>query len=70
MCTAITLEENTVDLVIDALTKKMGEINTASILMGIRNEKMEREYSACEKALDLFNKAKDSFKSAKTMLGK
>ena len=70
MCTAITLEENTVDLVIDALTKKMGEINTCAIVLGVRNDKMKEAYAECEKALDLFNKAKDSFKSAKAMVGK
>ena len=70
MCTAITLEEKTVDLVIDALTKKMGGINTAAIVLGMRTDKMASDYAECERALDLFNKAKDSFKSAKAMVGK
>ena len=67
MCTAITLEEKTVDLVIDVLQKKMGSINTAAILSHVWTVKMSDDYAQCEKALDLFNKAKDSFNSAKTM---
>lgn len=67
MCTTITLEEKTVDLVIDALQKKMGSINTAAILSGVRTDKMADDYAQCEKALDLFNKAKDSFSTAKVM---
>ena len=51
MCTAITLEEKTVDLVIDALQKKMGSINTAAILRGVRTDKMADDYAQCEKAL-------------------
>ena len=67
MCTAITLEEKTIDIVIDALAKKMSSINTAAILSGVRTDKMAEDYAQCEKALDLFNKAKDSFSAAKTM---
>ena len=70
MCTTITLDESTIDVIISAITDKMGDINTCSILSGVVNEKMKRNYAECEKALDLFNKAKDSFKSAKAMVGK
>ena len=67
MCTAITLEEKTVDLVIDALQKKMGSINAAAILSGVMTNKMVDDYAQYEKALYLFNKAKDSFSTAKVM---
>ena len=68
MCTAITLEEKTIDIVIDALTKKMGDINTKAIISGVKTEKMENDYAECSKALSLFNKAKDSLSVAKTMV--
>jgi hypothetical protein len=45
----------------------MGSINTAAILSSVRTDKMAEDYAQCEKALDLFNKAKDSFSAAKTM---
>ena len=67
MCTAITLEEQTVDVVIEALTAKMEEINICAIVLGVRNDKMKYAYAKYEKTLDLFNKAKDSFSTAKVM---
>ena len=67
MCTAITLEEKTVNLVIDALQTKIGSLNAAAILSRVWTVKMADDYAQCEKALNLFNKAKDSFNSAKTM---
>ena len=70
MCTTITLEEKYVDAVIDALVKKMGNINANILISGTTTPKMQEDYIACEKALDLFTKAKDSFKSAKAMVGK
>lgn len=70
MCTTITLEEKCVDAVIDALVKKMGNINANILISGTTTPKMQQDYAECEKALDLFTKAKDSFKSAKAMVGK
>lgn len=70
MCTTITLEEKCVDVVIDALVKKMGNINANILISGTTTPKMQDDYIACEKALGLFTKAKDSFKSAKAMVGK
>lgn len=70
MCTTITLEEKCVDVVIDALVKKMGNINANILISGATTPKMQEDYIACEKALGLFTKAKDSFKSAKAMVGK
>lgn len=67
MCTAITLEEKTIDVVIDALVKKMGGINTFAIVTKNCGGKMQQEYEACEKALDLFTRAKESLNTAKTM---
>lgn len=67
MCTAITLEEKTIDVVIDALAKKMSGISTFAIVTKNCGGKMQREYEACEKALDLFTKAKESLNTAKTM---
>lgn len=70
MCTTITLEEKCVDAVIDALVKKMGNINANILISGTTTPKMQEDYIACEKALDLFNKAKDSLSTAKAMVGK
>lgn len=70
MCTTITLEEKCVDVVIDALVKKMGNINANILISGTTTPKMQEDYIACEKALGLFTKAKDNFVSAKTMVGK
>lgn len=70
MCTTITLEEKCVDAVIDALVKKMGDINAKILISGTTTPKMQQDYAECEKTLGLFTKAKDSFKSAKAMVGK
>jgi hypothetical protein len=61
MNVTITLDEKSVDIVIDALTMKMGRINSASIISGVVTEKMRKDYSVCEKVLDLFNQAKDCY---------
>lgn len=61
MCTNVVLDENIVDVIIDALTIKMGGINSNKIF-GISTEDDEREYEACDKALDIFNKAKETLK--------
>ena len=67
MCTTITLEEKCVDVVIDALVKKMGVINSNILISGTTTPKMQSDYIACEKALDVFTKAKDSLVSANVM---
>ena len=67
MCTTITLEEKCVDVVIDALVKKMGNINANILISGTTTPKMQSDYIACEKALGLFTKAKESLVSANVM---
>jgi hypothetical protein len=67
MCTTITLEEKCVDVVIDALVKKMGNINANILISGTTTPKMQNDYIACEKALGVFTKAKDSLVSANVM---
>jgi len=67
MSVNICLDDNLLDVVIDALTKKMGSINTLSILSKSKTEKMEREYKCCEKALDVMLAAKDSINAANVM---
>lgn len=67
MCTTIILGENEVDVVIDALTKKIGSINSAKIISGVTTEKMEQDYKICEKVLDVMVAAKENFNTAKTM---
>lgn len=66
-CIAITLEESTIDIIIGALTDKMSRINTFAILSGVKNEKVMQEHTKCEKALGLFNKAKENINTAKIM---
>ena len=68
MCANITIEESTIDVIISAVTKRMGDINTCAIVSGIRNEKMQKDYAECEKALDVFNKAKESIERGKEMV--
>lgn len=67
MSVNICLDDNLLDVVIDALTKKMGSINTCSILSKTKTEKMEREYKCCERALDIMLTAKDSVSAASVM---
>ena len=69
MCTTITLEEKCVDVIIDALVKKMGDINAKILISGVVTPKMKDEYAECERVLGLFTKAKDSFDTAKIMAG-
>ena len=68
MCANITIDESTIDVVISAITDKMGDINTCSILSGVVNEKMKRDYAECEKALNLLNQAKESIERGKAMV--
>jgi len=68
MCANITIEENIIDVIISAITKRMGDINTCAIVSGTRNEKMVQDYAKCEKALDLMNKAKESIERGKEMI--
>ena len=68
MCANITIDESTIDVIISAVTDKMGDINTCSILSGVVNEKMKRDYAECEKALDLLNQAKESIERGKSMV--
>ena len=70
MCVNICLDDNLLDVVIDALTKKMGSINTMSILSKVKTEKMKDDYTRCEKAIDVFMAAKESSQIAKTMVTK
>ena len=67
MCIGVTLEEQSVDVVIEALAAKMGDINSRAIVLGVRNDKMKEEYAKCEKTIRLFNKAKESLRVQKTM---
>jgi hypothetical protein len=67
MCTTITLGEKGIDVVIDALVKKMGDINAKILISGTTTPKMQQDYAECEKALGLFTKAKESLSSAKVM---
>ena len=67
MCTTIILGESEVNVVIDALTKKMGSINSAKIISGVTTEKMEQEYKTCEKALGVMIAAKENLNVVKTM---
>ncbi len=67
MSVNICLDDNLLDVVIDALTKKMGTINTFSILTKTKNEKMDEEYKRCERALDIMLTAKDSVSAASVM---
>ena len=67
MSVNICIDDNLLDVVIDALTKKMGSINTMSIISKIKTERMEQQYSDCDKALDLFNRAKESLENQKAM---
>lgn len=67
MCTTITLEEKCVDVIIDALVKKMGNINANVLISGTTTPKMQDDYIACENALGLFTKAKESIAAAKVM---
>lgn len=67
MCTTITLDEKCVDVVIDALVKKMGVINSNILISGTTTPKMQNDYIACEKALGVFTKANESLVSANVM---
>ena len=67
MSVNICLDDNLLDVVIDALTKKMGSINTCSILSKVKTEKMDREYKCCERALDVMLAAKESIGAASVM---
>lgn len=60
LCTAITLDEKSIDIIIGALVKKMGELNTKSLISGVKTEKMVQDYNDCEKTLDILTKAKEN----------
>jgi hypothetical protein len=67
MCTTITIDEKSVDVIIDALEQKMYSINTCAIISGAKTPKIESDFAECEKALELLNEAKESFERSKVM---
>jgi uncharacterized protein YfkK (UPF0435 family) len=70
MCTTITLNERSVDLLMDALQIKIGKINSKIIInsvKGINSDELAKERSECNSILDALIKAKENFKVAETM---
>lgn len=61
------MTEKMIDVMIVALTEKMGRINSAAIISGIRTEKMTEDYKACEQMIDRLNLAKEQLASQKSM---
>jgi len=70
MCTTITLNERSIDLLMDALQIKIGKINSKVIInsvKGINSDELTKERSECNSILDALIKAKENFKVAETM---
>lgn len=70
MSANICIDESLVDVIIDALTKKMDSLNTLYVVMGVGNKEMNKEYKRCVNALDIMLQAKGSINDAMSMVGK
>ena len=67
-CINILLDEKMIDVATKAIVEKMGRINSAAIVSGIRNEKMTDDYKACEELLNKLNKAKVELANQRSMI--
>ena len=70
MCTTITIDEKSVDVILNALASKMRNLNSKAFLTGFTNSKMQQDYNDCSEAFILIQKAKANFARAKVMATK
>ena len=60
MSVNITIDDNILDTIENAIEDKMGSISSCIRICGARNERMENEYNTLDKALNIILKAKES----------
>ena len=67
MSVNITIDDNILDTIENAIEDKMSSISSCIRICGASNERMENEYNALDKALNIILKAKESANRAKNM---
>ena len=60
MCGTITLNEELIDIVINALKEKKGKLLYSSTLSKVINDKVKKDYMDCLKALVKVQEVKDA----------
>ena len=67
MSVTITIDDNILDTIENAIEDKMSSISSCIRICGASNERMENEYNALNEALNIIFKAKESANRAKEM---
>lgn len=67
MSVNITIDDNVLDTIENAIEDKMSSISSCMRICGASNERMENEYNELKKALAIILKAKESANRAKDM---
>lgn len=67
MSVNITIDDNVLDTIKNAIEDKMSSLSSCIRVCKISNERMENEYNALDKALNIILKAKESANRAKEM---
>ena len=67
MSVNITIDDNVLDTIKNAIEDKMSSISSCIRICGARNERMENEYNALDEALNIIFKAKEAANRAKNM---
>ena len=66
-CVNITIDDNILDVIENAIEGKMSSLFSCIRVCKVSNERMETEYNALNKALNIILKAKESANRAKDM---
>ena len=67
MSVNITIDDNILDAIENAIEDKMSSISSCIRICKTSNERMENEYNALDKALNIIFNAKESANRAKAM---
>jgi hypothetical protein len=67
MSVNITIDDNVLDTIKNAIEDKMSSISSCIRICDVSNERMENEYNALDNALNIIFKAKESANRAKDM---
>lgn len=67
MSVNITIDDNVLDVIENAIEDKMSSLSSCIRICGASNERMENEYNALNEALNIIFKAKESANRAKEM---
>jgi len=60
MSVNITIDDNVLDAIENAIEDKMSSLSSCMRICGASNERMENEYNTLDKALNIILKAKES----------